>query len=88
MRLKSEYKHPRGMNFIIQQEDLHNVTDDIFMREFCLYVYEVPELFYEDSEADDCTNFQDKYCQDELEISQRQAFEKFGVPLDSWVRMD
>ena len=88
MRWKSNYKHPKGWCFIIQQEDLYESTGKVAMVEFCLYVYQHTDFFYDDLRDSDCTRFQDRYRQDELSISQEEAFEEFGVPLDSWVEIN
>ena len=74
----SEYKTPEGFYFIIDQDE--NVG-------FYLYVYETPELFRKDVEDPQrrCAHHQRDYLQDTLHWAKHQAFEEFGVPMDSWV---
>jgi len=87
MRWKSEHKHQKNWRFIIQQEDLYDVIEKTPLVEFCLYVFENPNDFQDDLQGNDCVSFQDKYCQDDLQTSQKQALEDFGIPLDSWVQV-
>lgn len=79
-KLYSTYKHPENWKFAI--EDGGDVG-------FYLYVYQYPELFEADIRSGEygCRRHQQDHLQDTLEIAKEQAYEDFGVPLDSWVEI-
>jgi len=80
MKLHSVFLHPDDLRFIIAEDSRIG---------YCLYVYEYPdhpELFLDDLRDDACVRHQKDHHQDDVAMAQRFAFNKFGVPLDSWVR--
>jgi len=79
MKWYSNYKHPEGKRFIIEDMDESG---------FYLFVYEDDESFEHDI-ADpgfSSQHFED-HDQDTLEMAKLHAHEEFGVPLDSWVEV-
>jgi hypothetical protein len=77
MKWEASIKGPKPKRFIIEQQILRNLTDQKDEYGFYLYVY------------DGITGFNTHdYLQDTLEIAKEQAFEEFGVPLDSWKQVE
>lgn len=80
MKWYSAYDHPDKTFFIIEYDE--NVGYYLFL------YYEDPSFFEEDIKRETgCPNHQDDWLQDTLEIAKEQAWEDFGVPLDSWVEV-
>lgn len=69
----SSYVHPEKWTFVIEKELMRDIINQEDIEGYYLRV--------SDSNSNDLYN----YLQDELDVAQDQAFEKFGVPLDSWV---
>lgn len=76
MRWKSNYKHPEGLGFVIEYE---KAWDSIGLRYIDLYYL----IGFDKEDRDICNYFQEG-----LDVCQEQAFEKFGVPEDSWEETD
>jgi len=76
MKWYSTHKHSDDWHFIIQADTAHG---------FYLFVYEFPEAFEEDFNATrECISHQQDHTQDTFQYAKEQAFEDFGVPLDTW----
>jgi len=73
MRWVSNYKHPEGWTFEIESEILFDLNTKENVTFFNLLVM--------DANGEEIRD----YLQEALDIAQDQAFEDFGVPLDSWV---
>lgn len=79
MKWYSNYKHPDGLNFIIEHDE--NVG-------YYIYLYENPDCYADDLKTyEGCPNHQDDCLQDTLEIAKEATHEDFGVPIDSWVEL-
>ena len=78
MKWYSTYDHPKKMYFIIEHDEGVG---------YYLYLYyEDISFFQADIRSEEgCPNHQDDYLQDTLDIAQKQAYQDFGVPMDSWV---
>lgn len=73
----STYAHPDHLKFIIEHDE--NVG-------YYIYLYENFECFEDDLKTyEGCPNHQNDWLQDTFEIAKEQAWEDFGVPVDSWV---
>jgi len=80
MKWYSTFQHPKNWFFLI--EDGGAVG-------YYLYVYEGIEAFERDlQKASPCSSHQQDHLQDTLSMAQEQAFEDFGVPLDSWKKFE
>ena len=75
MKWSAEIKSPKPLRFIIEQVQMHNVTERKETAGFYLYVYE----------NERCTH---DYLQDTLEMAMTQAFEDFSVPKDVWRKLE
>lgn len=76
MKWKCHYSHPLGFTFEIERQDLYNRHQETVGEAFYLYVY------------DEKGNNTHDFMQDTLHWAQHNAFENFGVPMDSWNKTD
>lgn len=72
MKWKCTYLHPQGFTFEIEKQALYNGSGEQVGAGFYLYVY------------DEKGNNTHDFMQDSLHWAQHNAFEDFGVPMDSW----
>ena len=73
MKWISQYRHPESWGFEIEQQALRNITDRTEETAYYLNVYNEKGANTHD------------FMQDTLHWAKHQAFEEFGVPMDSWV---
>ncbi len=71
MQWTAEITHPMPLRFVIEKEQLHNLTDNRFEDGYYLYVYDGERNTHD-------------YLQDTLQFAKDQALEEFGVPLSAW----
>lgn len=76
MKWISNYQHPKGWRFEIETDAMQNLINKTEVVVFLLQV------------VDAAGNEMYDYLQEELDVAQHQAFERWGVPLDSWVEAD
>lgn len=75
MKWQSNYKHPDGYRFFIE----HEVLFESMQKKYNDVYY----LIGQTEDADLCNYFQEKF-----ETAIWQAYKKFGVPEDSWVKIE
>ena len=73
---RSNYKHPEGWTFAIEHEVVFESGSQQYMDAFYLIVTH--------ADGNDMFN----YLQDEFDVATHQAYHRWGVPEDSWVKTD
>lgn len=81
MKWYSCYDHPEKTFFIINHDENVGYYLYLYYEDFSFFEMDIKDI------SGLCANHQDDWLQDTLEIAQRQAWEDFGVPLDSWVKV-
>ena len=80
MKFYSTYEHPKGLKFIIE--------DTGYMGAY-FYVYSHRPFFDEEIQKGcECSGHIEDHHQDDVAMAQKQGIEDFGVPLDSWVKVE
>jgi len=78
MKWFSTYDHPEKTNAIIEY--------DLGVGYYLYLYFDSFADFEEDvRRASGCPNHNEDYLQDTLEITQRAAWEDYGIPVDTWV---
>lgn len=72
MEWVTSYTHPKDWKFIIEEEPLEDLTNQTDLSEYSLNVW------------DEHGNNTHDFYQDSLEEIINQAFEDFGIPINSW----
>ena len=80
MKWYNDNTRPDNLRFIIEEDSSVG---------FYLYVYESNDLFEADLGTDAlCSRHQQDHLQDTLEMAQKCANRMFGVPFDSWLKIE
>ena len=76
MKWIANIKTPKPLSFVIEQETLHNITENKEEITYILYVYDTSGF---------CTH---DYMQDTLESAKYAALELFHVPMGAWKEVE
>ncbi len=69
---EADYEHPQSWTFEIEREMMRDIMNNTKVPSFFLRVFDAEGIQLFD------------YVQDELDIAQEQAQEKWGVPMECW----
>ncbi len=72
MKWTADFIHPKGWRFEIEDSELYDSSHAVVGMGYYLYAYDE-----KDFDFFDCM-------QDSLHFAKEQAWEEFGVPMDSW----
>ncbi len=77
MKWIAEIRVPKHIRCVIEKQRLHDITNNIYLDGYYLYVYE--------GNKEPCIR---DYLQDTLEVAKEQALEEFNIPLNAWVQIE